>query len=200
MQNNLLKILKATINLIIVAFLFVLIVFCVYKTCLEEKTETAARVVRTFAVNKEIKTLDPVLDGNILLHRPLYGAKYATMKIPSIDLDLPLYYGEGLDILKKGIGQDSNSYFPGEGGTILCMGHNFKSFLARLPETRTGDKIQIETSYGTFEYTIYESKIVHETDLGAAPIQQEEEMLIIYTCYPINNIGHAYQRYLVYAK
>ena len=63
-----------------------------------------------------------------------------------------------------------------------------------------GDKIEIETSYGTFEYTIYQSKIVHETDLGAAPIQNEEEMLIIYTCYPINNIGHAYQRYLVYAK
>ena len=80
------------------------------------------------------------------------------------------------------------------------MGHNFKSFLARLPEIKIGDKILIQTSYGTFEYTMYESKIVHETDLGAAPIQQEEERLIIYTCYPINNIGHAYQRYLVYAK
>ena len=200
MQNNLLKILKATIIRLIVAFLFVAIIFCFYKVCLEKKTETAARVVRTFAVNREIKTLDPVLDGNILLHRPMYGTQYATMRIPSIDLELPLYYGEGLDLLKKGLGQDSNSYFPGEGGTILCMGHNFKTFLARLPETRTGDTIEIETSYGTFEYTIYESKIVHETDLSAAPIQQEEEMLIIYTCYPINNIGHAYQRYLVYAK
>ena len=80
------------------------------------------------------------------------------------------------------------------------MGHNFKSFLSRLPEARIGDKIEIETSYGTFEYTIYKSSIVHETDLGAAPIQQDEEILIIYTCNPINNIGHAYQRYLVYAK
>ena len=130
----------------------------------------------------------------------MYGTKYARMKIDSINVDLPLYYGEGLDLLKNGIGQDSNSYFPGEGGTILCMGHNFKSFLARLPETKIGDKIQIQTSYGTFEYKIYESKIVHETDLGAAPIQNKEEILIIYTCYPINNIGHAYQRYLVYAK
>lgn len=200
MQNNFLKILKATIIKLIVAFLFVAIVFCFYKICLENKFETATRIVRTFAVNREIKTLDPVLDGNILLHRPMYGTQYATMRIPSIDLELPLYYGEGLDLLKKGLGQDSKSYFPGEGGTILCMGHNFKAFLARLPETRTGDIIQIETSYGTFEYKIYQSKIVHETDLGAAPIQQEEEMLIIYTCYPINNIGHAYQRYLVYAK
>lgn len=200
MQNNLLKLLKATIIKVIVAFLFVAVIFALYKVCLENKFETVAGFVKMFAANRELKTLEPVLDGNILLHRPIYGTRYATMKIPSIDVDLPLYYGEGLDLLKNGLGQDSNSYFPGEGGTILCMGHNFKSFLARLPETRVGDKIQIETSYGTFEYTIYQSKIVHETDLSAAPIQQEEEMLIIYTCYPINNIGHAYQRYLVYAK
>lgn len=200
MQNKILKLLKATIIKIMVAFLFVVIVFSLYKICLENKFETVAGVVRIFAANRELKTLDPVLDGNILLHRPIYGKQYARIKIPSIDVDLPLYYGEGLDLLKKGIGQDSNSYFPGEGGTILCMGHNFKSFLARLPEIKIGDKIIVETSYGTFEYTMYESKIVHETDLGAAPIQQEEERLIIYTCYPINNIGHAYQRYLVYAK
>lgn len=200
MQNNLLKLLKATISKIIVAFLFVAIISSIYKICFKEKVETVTNLVSMFAANKEFKTLDPVLEGNILLHRPLYGTEYARIKIPSIDVDLPLYYGEALNLLKLGIGQDSNSYFPGEGGTILLMGHNFKSFLARLPETRNGDKIQIETSYGTFEYTIYDSKIVHETDLGAAPIQQKEEMLIIYTCYPINNVGHAYQRYLVYAK
>lgn len=200
MQNKLLKLLKATIIKLIVAFLFIAIVLFAYKVCLEKKFETVSNFVLMFAANKEFKTLEPVLDGNILLHRPLYGSEYARIKIPSIDVDLPLYYGEALNLLKLGIGQDSNSYFPGEGGTILLMGHNFKSFLARLPETRNGDKIEIETSYGTFEYTIYDSKIVHETDLGAAPIQQKEEMLIIYTCYPINNIGHAYQRYLVYAK
>lgn len=200
MSNKIVNLIKATIIKIIVAFLFVLIIFGIYKVCIERKFETVAGLMQMFTVNTELKTLDPVLDGKVLLHKPIYGTQYATIKIPSIDVNLPLYYGEGLDLLKNGIGQDSNSFFPGEGGTILCMGHNFKSFLARLPETKNGDKIQIETSYGTFEYTIYQSKIVHETDLGAAPIQQEKEMLIIYTCYPINNIGHAYQRYLVYAK
>ena len=113
---------------------------------------------------------------------------------------MPVYYGESLSILKNGIGHDSRSFFPGEGGTILYMGHNFKTFLARLPETNIGDSIQIETEYGTFEYKIYDKKIVNEHDTDKAPIQQEEEILIIYTCWPINNIGHAYERYLVYAK
>lgn len=201
MQNKIFNILKATIIKIIVAFLFVAIICLVYKVMLEEKFETVTGIIDVIAVNnQELKTLTPLLDGNILLHRPIYGSKYATLKIPSIEVDLPIYYGESLSLLKYGIGHDSLSYFPGEGGTIVYMGHNYKTFLAKLPEAKVGDKIQVETDYGTFEYTIYETKIVHETNVGAVELQQEEERLVIYTCYPINNIGHAYQRYLVFAK
>ena len=80
------------------------------------------------------------------------------------------------------------------------MGHNFKKFLARLPEVKDGDIIEVETSYGIFEYEVYDSQIVIETEVDKVPIQDKEELLMIYTCYPINNIGHAYQRYVVYAK
>ena len=52
--------------------------------------------------------------------------KYATIKIPKIDVDLPVYYGDSLDVLKKGVGHSSGSYFPGEGGSIIYMGHNSK--------------------------------------------------------------------------
>ena len=68
MQNKKLKFLKATIISIIVAFLFVAIVFSFYKICLEKNFETVAGLVEMFAVNKDLKTLDPVLQGNILLH------------------------------------------------------------------------------------------------------------------------------------
>ena len=80
------------------------------------------------------------------------------------------------------------------------MGHNFKSFLKRLPEAAIEDEIEIDTNYGNFKYKIYDTKIINETQVDLVPIQEEEEILMIYTCYPINNIGHAYQRYVVYAK
>ena len=194
------KLLKISILKLIVAILFFTIIFCVYKVYIEKNLKTVTGILRMFAVNQELKTKEPVLREKLLIHKPIYGTEYAKIKIPAIDVELPLYCGEGLELLKNGIGQDSNSYFPGEGGTILCMGHNYKSFLARLPETKKGDKIQIETLYGDFEYTIYNSKIVKETDLEAAPIQNEEEIFMLYTCYPINNIGHTNQRYFVYAK
>ena len=131
---------------------------------------------------------------------PSYGQNYATLKIPSIDIELPIYYGSTLDLLKYGIGHEIDSYFPGEGGSIILMGHNYKQLLAKLPNTKIGDSIQIATEYGEFEYTIYHSQVVKETETNKVPIQEDGEILMIYTCWPINNIGYTTERYVVYAK
>ena len=42
--------------------------------------------------------------------------------------------------------------------------------------------------------------IVKETETYKLPIQKEEEILMIYTCWPINNVTYATKRYVVYAK
>lgn len=199
-MHNFLNTVRATIIKVIVAFLFILIVVGVYKSLFEEKVETVIGLINMITVDENLKTLDPILKEGSLLHKPIYGSNYATLKIPSIDVNLPVYYGESLSVLKQGIGHDSSTYFPGEGGTIVYMGHNFKTFLAKLPEAQIGDSIEVETTYGTFEYIIYDTKIVDETNTAAVPVNQDEEILVIYTCWPINNIGHASQRYLVYAK
>ena len=43
-------------------------------------------------------------------------------------------------------------------------------------------------------------KLIKETELEALPIQRNREILMIYTCYPFNNIGYTAQRYVVYAE
>ena len=199
MINNIVRILKATIKNMIVAFLIIFIVHLIYKIGFEKKFKAVASLINVFA-QSEIKTLEPRLEGEDLVNRPTFGSKYATLKIPSINVELPIFCGENLSILKMGIGQDSASYFPGEGGTVLLMGHNFKTFLSKLPEVKNNDVIEIETNYGKFSYKVYDKKIVGENEVDKAPIQRKEEILIIYTCWPINNIGHADKRYLVYAK
>lgn len=154
----------------------------------------------TIGTEKRGEEITPVLKEKTLNNYPTYGTKYGTLKIDTIGVNLPIYFGESYTVLKNGIGHDSSSHFPGEGGSIVYMGHNFKTFLKRLPEAVIGDKITVETNYGEFEYEIYDTKIIHETEVDLVPIQEEKEILMIYTCYPINNIGHAYQRYVVYAK
>ena len=170
----------------------------------------ATDVIDVITVDNHVEEekIEPVLQefteeqesGSVLLNCPNYGENYANLKIPSIGVDLPIYYGKTMDLLKKGIGHDNDSYFPGEGGSIILMGHNFSRFLAKLPNVKTGDAIQITTNYGEFNYMVYNAQIVNENDTYKVPIQENEEILMIYTCWPINNIGYATDRYVVYAK
>ena len=78
-------------------------------------------------------------------------------------------------------------------------GHNFKSFLANLPKVKEGEIITLNTTYGIFNYKVSKTKIVNEDDVDEVPVKKDKEVLMLYTCWPINNIGHASQRYVVYA-
>lgn len=201
MIKNILKIIKAAIISLIVAFLFVLLISSVFMMVCKEKFEMATTLLQIITVDEsEVQTIAPVLEGDVLLNYPTYGSKYATLKIPSINIELPIYYGSTYGILKSGIAHDESSYFPGEGGSVIMAGHNFKTFLANLPKAKVGDEITVETTYGNFTYEINDTKIVKETATEEVPVQKEKEILMIYTCWPINNIGHASQRYVVYAN
>lgn len=200
MIKNIRKILKAAIISLIVAFLFVFIISAMLIKIGNEKFKLATDLLKIITVDEEVQTITPVLEGDILLNYPTFGTKYATLKIDTAGIKLPVYYGASYTILKSGIAHDDISYFPGEGGSVIMAGHNFKTFLANLPKAEIGDKIVLETTYGTFEYEIYDTKIVKETATNEVPVQKEKEILMLYTCWPINNIGHASQRYVVYAN
>lgn len=209
MQNKKIKQgIKATIFWIIVAFLIVIILGLIAIKFGKEKFLMATNFIDVITVNNnsDIQKMDPVLQTfeeeeiTILRNCPDYGENYAMLKIPSIEVELPVYYGKTMDLLKNGVGHDNSSYFPGEGGSIIMMGHNYSRLLGKLPNVKVGDSIQVTTNYGEFNYTVYNTQVVEETQTDKVPIQLDEEILMIYTCWPINNIGYATQRYVVYAK
>lgn len=194
---------KATIKKIIVAFLIVITFFGLINIFLGRQINLNISLINKMAIDKsakkeEIMAIDT--NTNKIQNYPEYGTQYATIEIPKIDINLPVYFGNTLDVLKNGVGHDSASYFPGEGGTIIYMGHNSKNAFRRFSELKKGDEITVKTSYGDFTYKIYDMKLINEKDLDALPIQKDEEILMCYTCYPFNNIGYATQRYVVYAK
>ncbi len=132
---------------------------------------------------------------------PSYGSQYATIQIPKIDVDLPVYLGDTIEILKKGVGHYSASYFPGEGGSIVYMGHNSAKVFRRFSELQIGNEIFVKTSYGDFKYKIYDMQIIDESEGDEKiPIQHDEEKLMVYTCYPFINIGYTSKRFVVYAN
>ncbi len=151
MQNKYCKeVLKAAIFYIIVAF-FIVIVICEISIKLgKEKFLMATDIIDVITIdtNQEAEEVPPVLqtftdeleeepeNTTVLMNSPDYGTQYASLKIPSIGVDLPIFYGKTMDLLKKGIGHDNNSYFPGEGGSIVMMGHNYGKFLSKLPKVK----------------------------------------------------------------
>lgn len=203
MHNKLGKLIKATIIDLIVALLVTVILFMLLNLFLGQKIDLVFGIANTISIdtsNKEAKKVEYDLSQNQLKSYPEYGAQYATIEISKIGVNLPVYFGDTMELLKKGVGHSSGSYFPGEGGSIIYMGHNSKDVFRRFGELQIGDEITVKANYGEFNYEIYDMQIVEETETDKLPIQKGEEKLMVYTCYPFVNIGYTTQRYVVYAN
>ena len=205
MQNNkITQTVKATISSIIVALLVTTLLIILINLFFGQEIDDifllANKVSVTINENKIIEPTKIVEEKKTLKNYPEYGTQYGTLKIEKIDVDLPIYFGDTLEVLKKGVGHSSGSYFPGEGGSIIYMGHNSKKMFRRFSELQIGNKIEVKTTYGEYTYKIYDMQLIKETELEKLPIQREKEILMIYTCYPFNNIGYATQRCVVYAE
>ncbi|MBO6232775.1 MAG: class D sortase [Clostridia bacterium] len=199
------KTIKATIISIIVAlFVTIAIIVCIKIFAgaqIEQTINLANRVAIENKQENETEFKETSLNENKkLVNYPDYGSKYATIEIPTIAVNQPVYFGDTLEILKKGVGHSSGSYFPGEGGSIIYMGHNSAEVFRRFSELQIGNEIIVKTTYGEFKYKIYDMQLINEKELDKLPVQSEKEILMVYTCYPFNNIGYATQRYVVYAE
>ena len=195
--------LKATIKELIVALIFTALIIGIGYFLFGARIEEAISLINKVSIDVENKkeVVETIIDeDNKLKNYPEYGTEYARINIPKIDVDLPVYFGDTLEVLKKGVGHSSGSYFPGEGGSIIYMGHNSKKMFRRFSELQIGNEIKVTTSYGEYNYKIYDMQLINETDFDKLPIQKEKEILMVYTCYPFNNIGYATQRYVVYAE
>lgn len=188
-------------NVIVALFITVAIILSIYLFFGAGIDENIS-LINKVAIDIENKQVEATVinSENKIENYPEYGTQYATIEIPKIDVNLPVYFGDTLEILKKGVGHSSESYFPGEGGTIIYMGHNSQKMFRRFSELQIGNEIIVKTNYGEYKYKIYDMQLIKETETEKLPIQKEKEILMVYTCYPFNNIGYATQRYVVYAE
>ena len=192
------NILKEITEQIVISFFFVSIIILIVHFNFSDKINNYVNIVNMISIEEKEITYPEVKFDNVskkLKDYPLWGKEFAKLEISSINVNLPVYQGDTLDIMKYGIGHYSGSFFPGEGGSIILAGHNDRGFLYHLPEIKVNDKIVIKAVYGTFTYEVEKTKVI-----DAIPFYNDKEILMLYTCYPVNTIGHKTQRFLVYAK
>lgn len=129
---------------------------------------------------------------------PKYGEMFGELIIDDCSVEAPLFLGDNSVALRNGVGIYYGSCIPGYGKTILVAGHN-STFFNGLKNAEKGQKIVIKTSYGNYEYKIKDIAVKRANDSSAYDLSADEENLILYTCYPFDELGLTSRRYFVYA-
>lgn len=204
MFKKLRKYISLTFVLLIVACFFTTFTYITIYGIFNTEIDTVISTLNLMSDKDEpiekLAYMEILSDGSKLIQNyPSYGKDYGKIAVPDVEITMPIYFGDSLEILKKGSGHMTGSYFPGEGSSIIIGAHHSKDKFGKLQDVKLGDKINITTSYGKFSYNVYDLKVINETDLELLPIQKEKEVLMLYTCYPFGYLGYTVQRYVVYA-
>lgn len=194
---------KAIISSLIIAFFYSAFIICIVALFFGTPIKKGLSILNTLSLNLEYGTNEQVSFNKIekrLSVIPSWGSEFGRLKIPSILVDIPIYHGDDTPQLAKGAGHYAGSQFPGEGGSIILAAHNSHGLFYTLPQIKLGDKITVETIYGNYQYEVFKTDIADYRNEDAFPIQNDQEILILYTCYPVDNIWYVNDRFIAYAK
>jgi sortase A len=123
------------------------------------------------------------------------GAPMARIRVPEIDVDLPVYHGTDEDTLSKGIGHLYGSALPigGAGTHAVLTGHSGipgDSLFTRLGEVGIGDTVEVEVAGEKLTYVVDQIRTVLP-DVGDDLRQVAgRDYLTLLTCTPIGVNTH----------
>lgn len=130
---------------------------------------------------------------------PRIDKQFGELSIKGRKVSAKLFFGDGAVPLRNGVGVYAGSFIPGYGKTILIAGHN-NTYFNGLKNVKKNDIVEINTSYGNYQYEITTTKILSADDSSAYDLTKKEENLVMYTCYPFDELGLTEKRFFVYAK
>jgi sortase A len=125
-------------------------------------------------------------------------AVIAVLRIPGIELEVPVYQGTTEHVLRRGAGLVEGTAFPGSTGNVGIAAHRDTHFRG-LKDVAVGDVIELGTLDQTLVYRITAMEVVDPGDVRVLD-DTGEPMLTLVTCYPFYFVGNAPQRYIVRAS
>lgn len=111
------------------------------------------------------------------------------IKIPKIDVSLPIYHGSDEDVLSKGAAHIPNTAFPisGKGNHTVISAHTAyptQIFFDNLKDLTEGDYVYISVLGDTLTYEVCDINIVEPTDIELLQTNKDKDLLSLVTCYP----------------
>ena len=124
----------------------------------------------------------------------------ARLRVPALDVDLPVLAGDSGNVLAFGPGHTLASAAPGSPGLAVIGGHRDThfAFLAKLPADAL---IELELPTGELRHYRVDSASVVNAEQYSLPLQaQVGESLLLVTCYPFDSLDSGGPlRYVVYS-
>lgn len=126
----------------------------------------------------------------------------ATITIPEMELEMPIYLGATKENMSRGIVNLGNTSLPIGGKNTNCVlaghrGYRGAAFFRNIEDLQIGDEIIIDNYWEQLKYNVYEIKVIYPTESEQVLIQEGKDMLTLITCHPYRN---NYQRYVVYCR
>ena len=122
----------------------------------------------------------------------------AVLRIPSLDLEVPIYAGTSDAVLNRGAGLIDGTALLGGDGNVGIAAHR-DGFFRSLEQIQAGADLYIDTVDGTRRYRVSDVRVVLPQDVGVLGHTAEPTVTLV-TCYPFHFIGAAPQRFIVRAE
>ena len=128
---------------------------------------------------------------------------FGILRIPAMDLEMPIYLGANYDNLANGAAVLTQTSIPigGENTNAVIAGHrgwNGYPYFLDIENLKTGDLVYITNVWDELVYRVKEIRIVHPDNISSILIQPGKDMVTLMTCHPPNTGGK--YRYLVYCE
>jgi sortase A len=165
-----------------------------------------AEIARAYAYNKSLSGIsveDPFVLGsgtalpggyNELLD-PDGSGVMAVLRIPRIDLNLPVYHGVSDDVLKHGVGHMPTTALPvgGPGTHCVLAGHRglpSQELFTRLDVLVPGDEFYLDVLGETAAYRVDDIRTVEPEDTDCLRPVTGEDYATLATCTPLGVNSH----------
>ncbi|WP_433676524.1 class C sortase [Microbacterium gorillae] len=119
----------------------------------------------------------------------------ARVKIPAIDVDLPIYHGTSDAVLLEGVGHLEGSSLPigGPDTHAVLTAHRGladAAMFTNLDRVKVGDTFTIEVFGEVLTYRVRETKVVAPEDTDALRAVPGEDLVTLVTCTPLGINTH----------
>ncbi|ADU29599.1 class D sortase [Evansella cellulosilytica] len=165
----------------------------------KSKHSDSLQVAQKIILESEGKGSEELIEDGILEDiEPELGEIIGIISIPSLNDEWAIVEGTREEDLDVGVGHYFGTAYPAQGKQVFLAGHRDTVF-SELNEITEGDIIEIQMSYGTFQYEVSEMFIVDAEDRTVIDYSTDEEVLTLCTCYPFRYVGPAPDRYIINA-